>query len=211
MSDYVQKTIAAYDLSSDKYHDSTKDMTPSVEFGRFIKMVGGSGKSILDAGCAFGRDTAAFDKAGLAATGIDLSGELLKKAQQLYPNLTFRKMDIRTLDFDDVNFDGIWCHAVLLHLNDADITKALSEFYRVLRPGGALFVSFKKGQGSHEVMENFSSNAARFYNFKTIESVSKTLLDAGFENVDAYYVNERDLFGPDKRDLDWVHCFSTKL
>ncbi len=210
MTDYIDKTIAAYDQSPDKYFESTQEMTPLQEFSRFVESVRGLGNRVLDAGCAFGRDSFAFHEAGFEVTGIDLSDGLLQKARELKPDLDFKKMDVRSLDFADDTFDGIWCHAVLLHLNDADIVKALQEFHRVLKPSGILFVSFKKGEGTQELLETFSSEAARFYNFKTMEPLSATLKEIGFGSIDAYYINEQELFSPDKRDLVWLHCFSVK-
>src|SRR3954467_1739071 len=44
--------------------------------------------------------------------------------------------DAEGLPFDDASFDLVFGHAVLHHLPDLDT--ALSEFHRVLRPGGAL-------------------------------------------------------------------------
>ncbi len=209
MPGYIEKTIAAYNQSPDKYEASTTGMTPPAEFERFVKALG-KGATVLDAGCAFGRDSAEFQANDLTPTGIDLSDELLSKAISAHPDITFRKMDVRKLDFDNESFNGVWCHAVLLHLNDEDITIALSEFRRVLKPVGSLFISFKRGVGTREVVERFSSDAARFYNYKTVEAVDGMLKANGFTDVDAYYVNEQDLFGEDKRDLDWVHCFSKK-
>ena len=210
MAGYIERTIAAYDQSPDKYFESTREMTPPQEFSCFVATVKGLGTRILDAGCAFGRDTSAFHEAGLDVTGIDLSDGLLQKARDLHPELDFRKMDIRSLEFADATFDGIWCHTVLLHLNDEDLERALNEFHRVLKPTGTLFISFKKGEGTQEVLETFSSNAARFYNFKTIEPLTATLREAGFTDINAYYINEQEMFGPEKRDLDWVYCFSTR-
>lgn len=209
MTEYIDKTIAAYNQSPDKYEASTTGMTPPVEFKRFVERVG-AGRAVLDAGCAFGRDSIEFQAAGLVPTGIDLSDELLKKATVAHPDIMFQKMDVRRLDFPDESFDGIWCHATLLHLNDDDINKALHEFHRVLKSRGVLFVSFKKGVGSEEIVESFSSDAARYFNFKTNEVVKSVLQVGGFTDIDAYYINERKLFGPDKRDLDWVYCFSVK-
>lgn len=211
MPDYIEKTIAAYNQNTDKYVESTAGMTPPSEFGRFIELIKDGDGPILDAGCAFGRDTAAFKEHGFEVVGIDLSDGLLEQAHRLHPDLSFQKMDVRQLDFPDNYFAGIWCHAVLLHLNDQDIEEALKEFHRVLKPGGGLFVSFKKGQGGKQVLETFSSNAERFYNFKTIESLAPQLQAAAFGKIDAYYINERDIFGPDKRDLDWLHCFAVKI
>lgn len=209
--DYVEKTIATYNQNPDKYVDSTREMTPLHEFQRFVKSVRRGGAVVLDAGCAFGRDTSAMQKAGLLPIGIDLSDGLLRKAHEMYPDMDFRKMDVRRLDFPDNHFDGIWCHAVLLHLSDEDIAHTLNEFHRVIKSGGILFVSFKKGNGVDEVLETFSSDAPRFYNFKTIEPLTTSLQEAGFGNIDAYYINEQDLFGPDKRDLEWLHCFAVKI
>lgn len=98
-------------------------MTPAVEFRRICDEVGG-GKSILDAGCAFGRDSAMFHGEGYKVVGIDMSDELLKKAFALSPDIDFKKMGIRDLKFSDNSFDGIRCHATLLHLTDEDILKA---------------------------------------------------------------------------------------
>jgi ubiquinone/menaquinone biosynthesis C-methylase UbiE len=210
MASYIEKTIAAYDRSPNKYFESTRDMTPPQELCRFTESVRSLGNRVLDAGCAFGRDSSVLDDAGFEVTGIDLSDGLLQKARELNPDLDFKKMDVRSLEFADGTFDGIWCHAVLLHLNDEDIVKALEEFHRVLKPDGTLFISFKKGEGTQEVLETFSSEAARFYNFKTVEPLTATLQEIGFTNVDAYYINEQELFGADKRDLDWIHCFSVK-
>ncbi|HEX7259478.1 MAG TPA: hypothetical protein VF272_00935 [Candidatus Saccharimonadia bacterium] len=60
MADYVQKTIAAYDHNFDKYQDATQCMLLQPEFERFVEMVRNVGDFVLDAGCAYGRDTAAF-------------------------------------------------------------------------------------------------------------------------------------------------------
>jgi ubiquinone/menaquinone biosynthesis C-methylase UbiE len=210
MAEYIDKTIAAYNESPDKYEASTADMTPPVEFRHFIDMVGGSGKTVLDAGCAFGRDSAMFKAEGLKPIGIDLSDGLLKRARAVHPDIVFKKMDVRSLSFSDERFDGVWSHAVLLHLDDTDLMRALQEFWRVLKPGGVAFVSFKKGEGTQEITERFSSNAARFFNFKIREAMTTVLREAGFTSIETYYVNEREIFGPDKRDLDWLNCFAVK-
>ncbi len=44
--------------------------------------------------------------------------------------------DIRDLPFKDGEVDAIWCSHTLEHVAGADISKALTECLRVLRPGG---------------------------------------------------------------------------
>ena len=48
-----------------------------------------------------------------------------------------REGTAESLPFDDASVDWIWCRDVLVH---ADIPRALAEFARVLRPGGAAVV-----------------------------------------------------------------------
>jgi 2-polyprenyl-3-methyl-5-hydroxy-6-metoxy-1,4-benzoquinol methylase len=52
---------------------------------------------------------------------------------------TFTKMSVVAMDFPDATFDMVYCMEVLEHLNDADLTKAISELRRVC--GGHLLIS----------------------------------------------------------------------
>ncbi|GAB3767592.1 hypothetical protein GCM10028796_29510 [Ramlibacter monticola] len=44
-------------------------------------------------------------------------------------------------------YDGIWCCASLLHVSTSDMPRTLASLWRALKPGGALYVSFKHGEG----------------------------------------------------------------
>lgn len=207
--DYLRKTIAAYDTSPEKYVKSTQKLVSLLEIKKFAKHLPPNGL-ILDAGCAFGRDTKILTAKGFKVVGVDLPEELLKRAKKFLPQVKFLLMDVRRLKFHDNYFDGIWCHATLLHLNKDDIRKSLREFYRVLKTKGILFVSFKEGEGSEEKLETFSSDYPRFFNYQTRESLVKLLNETGFRLLEIYIVNEKERFGKDKRDLNWVYSFSTK-
>lgn len=181
------------------------------ELHTFTELVSsGSNNAVLDAGCAYARDAAIMADQGLDVTGIDLSDSLLAKAHELHPHISVSKMDVRKLAFPDATFGGIWCNAVLLHLNDEDVLTALREFNRVLVPGGALLVSFKEGTGQREFVESLTSTQSRYYNYKTQGEVETMLRGAGFAIRKSYVLNEREVFGPDKRDLNWVYCFASK-
>ena len=74
-------------------------------------------------------------------TGIDLSGEILKEAEQIISaegltNVTFHKMDAEHLQFPDHAFDVVTCGFALQLF--PDMPKALREMYRVLKPGGCV-------------------------------------------------------------------------
>jgi ubiquinone/menaquinone biosynthesis C-methylase UbiE len=207
--DYVQKTIAAYDQDPQNYINNTKDLLYIPEIDKFTRTLS-SKNLILDAGCAYSKNTELLIKKGFKVIGIDLSEKLLKYARKSLPQVQFLQMDIRDLKFADNAFDGIWCHAVLLHLKKDDLRKTLKEFYRVLKEKGILYVSFKEGKGEKELVESFTNKYPRFYSYQTINNVKSMLKEANFKLIEAYTVNERERFGKDKRDLNWICAFARK-
>ncbi|WP_392667363.1 class I SAM-dependent methyltransferase [Streptomyces sp. LN785] len=204
MLNYLARTLAAYEHSAQKYETATGGMIPDVELDSFAALLPDPSGPVLDAGCAFGRDTALLGARGLAVTGIDLSESFLVRARELHPGLDFRLMDVCSLEFADADFAGVWCQATLLHLKDEHVLAALSEFHRVLRPGGVLFVSFKEGEGEEEFVESFSAEAARFFRYQTVDRVRGLLEATGFTAPEVQVVNERERYGPGHRDLNWL-------
>lgn len=208
MEDYIEKTIRAYD-DTKTYEDGTRLLVPEVELDEFAAMLQ-PGAVLLDAGCAFGRDTKYLKSKGFDVQGIDLSPALIDRAKELVPGTDFEVKDVRETGFANEQFDGIWCNATLLHLKDEDIAAALVEFRRILKPGGVLAVSLKKGKGTQQFVENFSSKSERFFNFQTHETFLEQLEQAGLKEISWHYLNERERYGQDKRDLDWLYSFSKK-
>lgn len=211
MSDeYIARTLNAYNADPKKYEDATKEMILHEEIEEFMSRIPNKELPVLDAGCAFGRDTAMLAENGFKTEGIDMSDGLLERAKELYPNLSFQKMDVRKLEFPDESFSGVWCNATLLHLTDKDMRTALEEFKRVLIPNGIVFMSLKEGEGEEELVEKFSSNSARYYKYHTTDTVRKLVEASGLKVIKLYTINEREKWGEDKRDLNWVYCFAAK-
>ena len=62
----------------------------------------------------------------------------------------FSIADLRTLPFEDHSFDVVYCISVLEHTNAYDAI--VGEFYRVLRPGGKLVITFDISiDGKHDI------------------------------------------------------------
>ena len=99
-----------------------------------------TGDRVLDVGCGIGT-TAAFlqNHFRVAAVGIDAATLLLAEAQEDYPALPLVRGDGARLPFASGLFSAVFCECVLSLLSNHQ--KALSEFYRVLRPGGHLVVA----------------------------------------------------------------------
>ena len=103
-----------------------------------------AGARVLDVGCGGGLLTEALAHAGAEVTGIDMAPGMIEVAR-LHAAEGGLAIDYRTVAAEDVAhatpqaFDLVTCMEMLEHVPDpAAMTATLA---RVLRPGGALFVS----------------------------------------------------------------------
>ena len=89
-----------------------------------------SASRVLDAGC--GEGVLVDEYAGrLDITGVDAN----------YSSANVVSGSVAALPFPDASFDRALCLDVLEHLQFDDQPRAFAELFRVLRPGGELFVS----------------------------------------------------------------------
>lgn len=91
---------------------------------------------VLDVGCGQGVALKPFTEKGFSPTGITIGEEDYKACRKQGFNVFI--MDQSFLDFDNETFDLIWCRHCLEHSFMPYYT--LSEFYRVLKPNGYLYV-----------------------------------------------------------------------
>jgi SAM-dependent methyltransferase len=102
-----------------------------------------AGTRLLEIGCGTGSVTRVLASlAGVAeAVGVDPSPVFIARARELSraaPNLAFEEGDGRKLRFANAAFDVVVLHTTLCHIPQPD--RALTEAFRVLRPGGTLAV-----------------------------------------------------------------------
>ncbi len=143
------KSIPHYATHAATYAASTRqvDMTPL--YARFLPHVPAGGR-ILGAGCGSGRDALAFRQRGHVVDAFDASPELAALASA-HAGIPVRVMGFLQLGDDggatgfDGLFDGIWACASLLHVPAADQPQAWARLWRVLKPGGVVYASYKLG------------------------------------------------------------------
>lgn len=93
----------------------------------------------LDAACGTGRHARELVRLGHEVVGIDITPEMLRRAEENVPQAEFRMGDVRRVPAGDGDFDVVVCALALAHLPELDA--AVRELARVLRPGGMLIVS----------------------------------------------------------------------
>jgi len=113
--------------------DRIKKLGITVMFGR-----------ALDFGCGIGRLSKALGEHFEHVCGVDISQEMVHKAEQLHhenERMTFihnPQSDLSCLEAEQ--FDLVYSHITLQHVPRREVIKSyLGEFIRVLKPGGLLY------------------------------------------------------------------------
>jgi ubiquinone/menaquinone biosynthesis C-methylase UbiE len=99
-------------------------------------------RDVLDAGCGIATDGVQFARSGARYTGIDFSPTALRHAKARFRmedlQGQFVQGSISQLPFEAESFDLVYSMGVIHHVPEPE--RAVSEFYRVLRPGGRAIV-----------------------------------------------------------------------
>ncbi|MFA6263685.1 MAG: class I SAM-dependent methyltransferase [Candidatus Babeliales bacterium] len=122
--------------------DVFRDLYNNPEFLKFIGDI--HGKNILDVGCGEGYNTRIFAQHGAHITGIDVSEQMIRCAQdeeQKHPlGIEYKVASWGNLSaFKNEAFDVVLSTMALM--DGPGYEDALKEFYRVLKPNGSLFFS----------------------------------------------------------------------
>lgn len=101
------------------------------------------GTTVLDVGCGIGGSSRILARDyGFAVTGITISPQQVRRAQQLTPphlSAQFQVDDALALSFPDASFDVVWTVEAGPHMPDK--AQFARELLRVLKPGGVLVVA----------------------------------------------------------------------
>jgi ubiquinone/menaquinone biosynthesis C-methylase UbiE len=97
----------------------------------------------LDAACGTGRHSTYLSSLGHKVIGVDTSPEMLARARAKVPDGDFYEADLQEVPLEDDSVDVVVCAIALSHVSD--LSPALTEFVRVLRPNGHLVISDSAG------------------------------------------------------------------
>jgi len=153
-----ERTRHYYEQNATEYRDKTLKSRKMDEcVSRFLKYVPAGG-TILDAGCGPGFETVDFLKRGYNVVAVDVCQSMVDMTRAAAkeagfeegPRLALRKMSLSPPRnykdqkwHADMNFDGVWASASVVHLDWMDLEGAMLAFSRCLLPGRPMFLSFK--------------------------------------------------------------------
>ena len=111
------------------------------------------GTAVLEIGPGAGRWTEILQPLARELFAVDVSAKALDLCKKRFPsatNITFFLTRNASLEFiPDKTIDAIWSFDVFVHINPGDTDSYLSEFKRVLVPGGIAVIHHPKDGGLH--------------------------------------------------------------
>ncbi len=199
----VEQTMATYNRIAREYEARTYRLNALPDLMSFLSLMPENGK-VLEAACGYGRELKQLALQGLNVTGVDFSKSMLKLAINRVSTASVSQMDVRQMAFPAETFDGVWSRGVLHHLPPEEIPETLTEFNRVLKPGGVLFVMTRKGEGAVRIKEPISSGLEREFTQLLNVNLLVKLYNAGFEILESYDYNEAERYGKGRRDVNFL-------
>ncbi|MBN6186088.1 class I SAM-dependent methyltransferase [Aneurinibacillus sp. BA2021] len=144
--DYVDRNRASFDKLANQAGEKWRHRELTMQFIPGFQMLLG-GNRVLDLGCGAGHDALRLKRYDLHVQGLDISEVMLAQAKLKVRDVEFIQGDFRHIPTGDELYDGVWANASLIYLTEEDLHKALDEVYRVLKPGGVFFSSYRLGEG----------------------------------------------------------------
>ena len=97
-------------------------------------------KNILIPGIGYGRNAQIFRDNGIAVTGIEISKTAIEMAAKHYgTGMKIYHGSVTDMPFDDREYDGIFCYALLHLLDSSEREKLIRDCYHQLSKDGYMF------------------------------------------------------------------------
>ena len=146
LPDYAQRTLVAYQHHAKEAIASWRiSPRPSQFLRRFLKRLPAHAR-VLDYGCGIGTDLAWMQQRGLHVEGLDGTWEFVREARRRCPGVSIVHERFESVHLPTSVYDGLWCHAALLHVPPLVLTQHLCRFQRALKSSGLLGISLAWGR-----------------------------------------------------------------
>jgi demethylmenaquinone methyltransferase/2-methoxy-6-polyprenyl-1,4-benzoquinol methylase len=155
------------------------------------------GERILDVAAGTGTSSAALQRHGARVVAVDFSAGMVAEGRRKHKKIEFVEADAHNLPFGDDEFDAVTISFGLRNMQEPKV--ALSEMYRVLKPGGRLVVC----EFSRPPVAIFRAGYWAYLRY-----VMPTIVDRTSSNPAAYtYLAESIRKWPDQGELSqWLRA-----
>lgn len=175
--DTVAETYSA--MLPDTGFEALLDMAMIDEFSALVRAT--PGRVAIDVGCGTGRMSKYLKDTGLNVSGVDLSPQMVRVAQQLHPELSFDVGELTSLPAADAAADGILAWYSIIHSPRTALPAIAREFWRVLRPGGSALLAFQAGSGHRTIDRAYGHDVELRAELHSPEEVAARFTEQGFE------------------------------
>ena len=146
-----------------------------VEIGQALKTLADSGimyqtGKALDFGCGLGRLSQALSNYFTAVDGVDISASMIEKAQALNkaPEKVCYHLNLKAdlSAFPSASYDFIYTRICLQHIPTDFQLKYISEFMRLLKPGGVAHFQTIHSHGLRALVPNWFTEIYRKFKYR---------------------------------------------
>lgn len=184
-----------YDALGDRYAESRADQPRIGPALRAFRAALPADPRAIDAGCGPGTTLSHLPD----PIGVDVSAEQLRLARDEAPDAGLLQGDVARLPVAESAVDGVIALWSLIHVPDT--RRALTEFARVIRPGGAVLLLEGTDAWTGSNPDWLDAGVEMRWSMDGAVAVRRHLREIGFEITDAWRVTER-LDPDDESDAD---------
>jgi len=184
--DFLTLTRDGYDrtaaIYAERFHHHLDDKPVELAvLSAFAGLIAqGHNRQVIDVGCGSGSTTALLAERGARVSGIDLSPNMVAEARRRNPGLEFDVGSMTRLEAADGSVGGICAWYSIIHVPEDQVSAVLSEFHRVLVPGGLLLLAFQVGNDSRVLTTAFGQDINLTFIRRRPSSMREQLSDIGF-------------------------------
>jgi len=179
-----KKDVGIYGLTAKWYDKNSRKsrMKQMREYANEISTLVEKGASILEVAPGPGYLSIELAKKGFNVTGVELSQDFVviekNNAKEANVSVDFKEGNASNLPCEDNAFDFIVCSAAFKNFKDP--VKALSEMYRVLKPGGkALVIDMNYNSTSEDIDTEVRKTGMKGFDKYFVQFAFKTFLKQG--------------------------------